>query len=209
MNFLQTLIDVLINPSPDTFQRIKLNTSMPERDSGLIILSLTGWLMLVRGITYAFYRALDSDLMAETLSKYGAKFSPEVIAQLEAISILSPIIRLPLSIVISSALLYGCAKAINPKSKGDYVWQTYLLTVSLIPITVISSFITSFPFCGYCFGLLFSLYHLVQLFGIVKGEHEMTTGEAVWAIVAHQAIFIAIYCSLIVGVVSIGVVITS
>ncbi len=206
MNFIQMLLDVLINPSPSTFQRLKLTSLMPERDAGLLVMVLTLWIMLVKVIAYAFYKKLDYNPMTETLSKYGADFPPEVIGQLEFVSIFALIIRFPLVVLISSALLYGCAKAINPQSKGDFIWQTYMVVVALVPVTLISSFVGSFPTCGYCFSLIFSLYHLVQLFSIAKGEHNLTTGQTIWTLVAHQMVFIVLYCSLIVGIVSIGVI---
>jgi hypothetical protein len=118
------------------------------------------------------------------------------------VSAVSTIFSTPIGAVVGllvgSAILLAFAKIFG--GTGNYTVQTYLVSLFIAPLSVVSALLGWIPWFGWLVSLAVGIYELVLLTMAVKAAHQVSTGRAVliWILPGVIIGFIVLACLLIV-----------
>jgi hypothetical protein len=121
------------------------------------------------------------------------------IASLNLTSAIISIIAYPLISLVSwlfgSGVNYVFAKLLG--GKGDYTKQSYLLSLYIAPLSIVSAIITSIPVVGVWLSFFVSIYGFYLLTLALKEAHGYSTGRAILTWLIPFVIIAAIVASLV------------
>jgi hypothetical protein len=111
-----------------------------------------------------------------------------------------------LGFYLSTGINYLGARAFG--GTGDFGTQSYLQSLFVVPIGIVSALVGLVPYLGIAVGLGLSLYAIVLNVRVVKVVHRLTTGKAVAAlIVPGLVLMVVVACIVVVVLILLGPVI--
>jgi hypothetical protein len=178
---------LLTQPRLAVYQEEARRTSM---EKALVSALIAG---IVMGLAWAATNMLQWGVMAALGSIYSPKeplntgLTPLFIV---IFPIVSPIVSI-LGLLISSAILLISARVFG--GAGDFVTQTYMLSMAYTPITIISAVLGIIPCLGGMASIGLFIYWLVLLTLVVRAVHSVSVERAVVIWAAPGVLLLAIF----------------
>ncbi|GCE15934.1 Yip1 family protein [Tengunoibacter tsumagoiensis] len=157
---------VITHPGSQTFRTEKLNARWGSIWLQLLFLSIISTVLFV----------ISSFITPPQVSAVAGMNAETAKSVTIITSAIVTFIVTPISFLVSSAILFGLAKAF--KGTGSYLQQTYALVLIGVPMVLLSSLLQLIPATTNWLPYLPHLYSLVLVFFALKGIHDLTSGKA-------------------------------
>jgi len=178
---------------PDTAKEYSKEASVGKATLNILVASVIG------GLVLAIFALILGSVVGGFLGKLaGAGIGAALGFGFAVMLFIWVVIGSILSLLIGSAILLLFAKIFG--GKGDYTLQTYLISLPMSALVLISGVLGWIPILGGIISFIASIWYLYPLTIVLKQTHKYTTGKAVltWLIPAIiitiiYAIFAAIF----------------
>jgi hypothetical protein len=188
---------VLLHPSVQSF-----DAERPQADYNRVWLGLVAY-AIVGGIAAFISQIVNGAFNALVFARSsGAAFQLGTILATAVGALVATAIGALIGLWIGSGIYWVSARAFG--ANGTYKDQTYLISLSAVPLGIIGSVASIIPFLGGLVALAAAIYQIVLTVFALQSAHQVSGGRAFLIWLLPTLVVLALVCACVLALVFVG-----